>query len=202
MIMHPTTHWTRSTPDVWAAAYLSKDSEKEIHNFFVNRVGLRTSILKSKLHVTVYYARRALSGLIGREEKIDIKIDPTNLRFMPMAPGGENPRSDIDIGMHEIGVRIKRGTPERLDLERLRANFYAFETPAVLEGRRASTNTRNAFGARNYQPHITLLKKGCRIEGSLRNLGEQFRMSMTQLRLDRFVIRTRARPLLPIECIQ
>jgi hypothetical protein len=44
----------------------------------------------------VYYARRSLLGLSDHEEQIDIKINPANLRFMVMTPGGENPRPDVD----------------------------------------------------------------------------------------------------------
>src|SRR5262245_8875475 len=113
----------QSTPDVWAMACVSKVSEQDIRNFFVSRIGVRSEALKSNLHVTVYYARRALTGLSDREERIDIEIDPANLRFMVMAPGGENPRPDIDVAAYEIGVRVKPGAPERLRIEELRARF-------------------------------------------------------------------------------
>lgn len=152
----------RSTPDVWAVAYVSKASARDIRNFFVNRIGLKGDALKSDLHVTVYYARRSLPSLPNREERIDIEIDPVNLRFMVMAPGGENPRPDIDVSSHEIGVRIKRTAPERSRIEELRARLYTYETPELLGDRRASDHRRNAFGARHFQPHITLLKKGIR----------------------------------------
>ena len=34
--------------------------------------------------------RRAVSALSDREERINIELDPANLRFMVMAPVGEN----------------------------------------------------------------------------------------------------------------
>ena len=187
------TSQTRSTPDVWALAYVSQASEQELHNFFIKQ-GLRRAVLKSNLHVTIYYARRVVPGLSNREERIDIQIDPANLRFMVLTPGGENPRPDADPSVNQIGVRIRRTAPERLEIENLRARFYDYESLQVLGARRPSDRRRNAFGARHFQPHITLLKSGADIDPDLTKLGERFRVSVGAIQLDRLVIKSRGRP--------
>ena len=180
---------------VWAKLCVSQESEHEIHKFFLDHIGLAQHNLKSGLHVTVYHARRLLLGLSNYEKKVDIQIDPAHLRFMVMAPGGENPRPDVDPSTNAIGVRIKRNAPEVLRIRELRAIFYAYETPDVLGGRQPSSHVRNAFGARNFQPHITLLKKGYGLEPDLTKIGERFRAAISPIQLNRFVVTCRSKPL-------
>jgi hypothetical protein len=184
----------RSAHVVWAKLCVSQESERQIHKFFVDYVGLNRGILISDLHVTVYHARRPLLDLSDYEEGTIIEIDPVHLRFMVMAPGGENPRPDVDPSTKAIGVRIKRKAPGILQIRALRAKFYPYETPDVLGKRRPSNHTRSAFGARHFQPHITLIKKGCGIDRDLTKIGEAFRAAISPIRLDRFVVRCRSKP--------
>ena len=157
-------------------------------------MGLHKGIMKSGLHITIYHARRFLSGLSDYEEDVHIEIDPMHLRFMVMAPGGENPRPDVDPSSSAIGVRLKRKTPEMLQIRMLRSRFYQYETPDILGARRPSNHARSAFGARHFQPHITLMKNGAGIDRDLTKLGEAFRTSISPIRLNRLVVRCRSKP--------
>jgi hypothetical protein len=147
--------------------------------------------LYSNLHVTVYHARREITDLSDSKETVEVLIEPNSLRFMVMAPGGENPRGDIDPSQNPIGIRIKRnsaGTEKLLDL---RSRFYRLETVEVLGSRKPSSHTRNAFGARYFQPHITLLRPGLPIDRDLAEIGTMFRKAVSPIRLDRFVVNNR-----------
>ncbi len=69
-----------------------------------------------------------------------------------------------------------------------RRRLLAYETPAVLGSRRGSTLRTNAYGARNFQPHMSLLMPGSGIPGDLSKLGQRFREHIGDLVFDQFVI--------------
>ena len=54
--------------------------------------------------------------------------------------------------------------------------------------RRPSTRKRNAFGARHFQPHMTILRAGSGIDRNLKRIGDPFREALGDLLFDRFVI--------------
>jgi hypothetical protein len=184
MPRHPNT--------VWAFLFVSQESEQAIQKFFVREVGIHPRFLKSQLHLSIYHARRFLSGLTEYEESIEIDISPADLRFMAMAPGGENPRPEIEPGRCPIGVRLKRGSAVTASVRSLRSRFYPLETGSVLGIRSPSSHSRSAFGARYFQPHITLIHAGSGINRDLTKIGNGFRLAMDKIRLDRFVVKCRS----------
>jgi hypothetical protein len=183
----------RTAHVVWAKLCVSRESEREVREFLAERLGFDRRGLNSGLHLTVYHARRVLPGLRGYEERADVEIDPAYLRFMVMAPGGENPRADVDPLSSAIGVRVKRSAPATEAIRGFRGRFFSYETVEVLGSRKPSTNVRNAFGARHFQPHITLLKKDHQIDRDLTSIGEVFRSSISPIRFDRFVVTCRSK---------
>src|SRR5262245_10323737 len=132
--------------------FVSSESERDIQRFFIQHVGLERRSLFKELHLTVYHARRLLAGLSDYEEQVAIDLEPAHLRFMVMAPGGENPRADIDPSRNSIGVRITRTAPALGQIRSLRARFFPYETPKLLGQRLPSSDGRSAFGARCFQP--------------------------------------------------
>lgn len=70
-----------------------------------------------------------------------------------------------------------------------RNRLLEYETPDVLGSRKASDHRRNAFGARHFQPHMTLLMAGSGVCRDLKEIGEPFRQVMGMLRFDRFEIK-------------
>jgi len=60
----------------------------------------------------------------------------------------------------------------------------------VLGSRKPSTSRTNAFGARAFQPHMSILKSGSGIDRDLTLLGERFRRSIDCPTFDTFVIET------------
>jgi hypothetical protein len=177
---------------VWALLGVAPDSERDILRFFIDRVGLPPKVLRRDLHLTIYHARRLLRGLFDHRESLNIVVEPMYLRFMVMAPGGENPRPDLDPARRSVGVRVKRGCPALAAIHALRSRFYLYETPTVLGVRRPSNHNRNAFGAAHYQPHINLLRAGSGIDRDLTKLGSQFRAAIPTIRFDRLIVRCRS----------
>ena len=110
---------------------------------------------------------------------------------MVMAPGGENPRIDHDPNKRSIGIRVRRADGATRELEALRAQFYPHETTKVLGFRRPSTRMKNAFGARQFQPHITVLRPGSSVGQELTRVGEKLRKTIDEIIFDRLVVRCR-----------
>jgi hypothetical protein len=181
----------RPQHQVWALAYLDEPSERGLRSFFASRTEVVSRRIRRDLHLSVYHARRPLPGVMASERSIDFTLPVSELRLMPMMPGGENPRDDIDPTTANIGLRVRRGAA-RSPIESLRGEFYPFETSHVLGRRAPSTAKASAFGARMFQPHITVLRAGGVTQRDLQPLGDALRSAMDTLRFDRFRIDVRS----------
>ena len=100
---------------------------------------------------------------------------------MVLAPGGENPRPNLIPAHRSIGIRLTKRNNAVEEIINLRRNAYRFE-PAFKTGHGSgkrivgqTTDWRNAFGARHYQPHVKLIKPGTDIDRDLTILGDAFR---------------------------
>jgi hypothetical protein len=176
---------------VWAMLFLSEDSERNLREFFIQKVGVPGRFIQRDMHLTIYHARRPLRGLLEGSQKVDVVVPASELRFMTMAPGGENARSDIDPSKCQIGLRVRRAEGATAEIERLRALFYGYETDAVIGSRSRSGRRESAFGARNYQPHVTVLKPGAPIDPDLSQYGALLRQTLEQIRFDKFTVKIR-----------
>ena len=180
----------QKTTHVWAILHVAEDSEREIRAFFIEHELIKPRLVRTALHLTVYHARRPL-GLRVFNEPVSIEIAPAALRLMTMTPGGENPRPDLDPARASIGARLQRADPGCQSILQLRQQFYPFETSQVLKNRPPSTARSNAFGARHYQPHITLLRPKTGIDRDLTMLGDRLRATIPPIRFDRLTVTTR-----------
>lgn len=171
-------------------AFLEAKSEENLRSFFVDVCSVKPRLVATKMHCTVYHARRAIPGIADIEEQLLIAIPGQELRMMAMAPGGENPRPDIDPASCPVGLRVRRSAADPLNALRMR--FVVLETPEVLGGRLPSNRRRNAFGARHYQPHITVLRAGAVRDPDLSELGSLLRSSIGEIRFDRLIVKYRS----------
>jgi hypothetical protein len=179
----------KSDHAVWALLYMTTDSEQAVQEFFLQHLKLRRRLILRNLHLTVYHARRRLPGLLPYEEKVSVRVEPEHWRFMAIAPGGENPRPDIDVLSRPVGMRVRRAAPAYESIQLFRSRFLALETPEVLGRREASGERKSAFGSRHYQPHVTLLRSGSGIDPDLSRTGVLFRACIPDLTFDRFVVK-------------
>jgi hypothetical protein len=182
----------RHRHSVWAMLFVAKESEKAIHRFLTQQVGLRPALLHERLHISVYHARRALDGLTDSEEPVAIEVPAEDLRFMAMTPGGENPRPEIDPARCHVGVRVKRSSSTTEAIRAFRSRFYPLETMDAIGVRRPSNHVRNAFGARHFQPHVTLIRPNNGLNCDLKEIGAAFRIALVGIKFDRLVVRCRS----------
>jgi hypothetical protein len=137
-------------------------------------------------------SRRALDGLKDYEEPVAIEVPAEDLRFMTMTPGGENPRPEIEPARCHVGVRIKRSSPATQPIQSLLSQFFLLETLDVIGVREPSDHRRNAFGARHFQPHVTLIRPDNGLGRDLKEIGTAFRAALEGIRFDRFVVKCRS----------
>jgi hypothetical protein len=109
---------------------------------------------------------------------------------MVMAPGGQNPRPEIDPAKNKVGIRLTSRNSALEDIYRLRERVCYYETAETIGQRRPSNRKYNAYGALWYQPHMTLLQPGTRIDRDLHEIGAAFRSNFQYIRFDTFAIRT------------
>ena len=168
---------------------LSDSDCVRVRDFFVSRFRLKARVVVPKMHITVYHARRLLPGLAPLSEEVNLVIPSFETRFMVMAPGGENPRPDLEPAKSKVGIRIHKQSPAIAKINTYRSRLLAYETKDALGCRRPSGLKVSAFGARNFQPHMTLLKSRSGIQRDLTSVGSTFRETIGDLYFDRFEIR-------------
>ena len=179
-------------PEVYALLWVTHRDENRLADFFTSW-GVSAAAIQRGMHLTVYYARRILPGLRpgGLSRNVEIEADVTETRFMVLAPGGENPRPELDPSRRSLGIRLTKRNRASSQIQELRTEMRRLETPAVVGGRKPSTPWRSCFGARVYQPHIKLLRPGSEVDRDLTKLGEAFRMAFTTIEFGKFTIRER-----------
>ncbi len=173
---------------IWAQLWLCAEDCERIRDLLGSEGIARRSKILSKMHLTVYHGRRSMPGLLTRVEPIDLVVPTASTRFMVMAPGGENPRADLEPAYRKVGIRIQRQNPARAAVEELRSRILNYETRQVLGSRPPSDHKRNAFGARYFQPHMAILRAGSGIDRDLTRVGTIFRARIGSLRFDRFSV--------------
>lgn len=184
---------TLKTIEVWAQLWLCAEDCVRIKDLLSSQGVVKRSSVMNRLHITVYHARRAMAGLQDCTETISVDIPTAETRFMVLAPGGENPRPELEPRYRKVGIRIMKASPARPIIQMFRERLLRYETREVLGSRRPSTHTANAFGARNFQPHMSLIRAGSGIDRDLTKLGRIFRSEIDALRYDRFIVETMIR---------
>ncbi len=179
---------TEHSEEVWAQLILSKPDCKKIRDFLHSEFGVRSEYFMPRMHLTVYHARRPMHGVANRRERANVEVSASDTRFMLLAPGGENPRPDLDPCHHKVGIRIHRKSAAYREILHFRERLLVHETRDVLGQRRPSTAKRNAFGARSFQPHVAILRLGVEIPHDLKEIGTCFRETIGKLLFDRFEI--------------
>jgi hypothetical protein len=183
--------WKTSVPrfEVWAYLNPSSTDEERIRNLLIQTIGLPAKYVVRRMHLTVYHARRRLPDLEALTEDASVLLPAQDIRFMVRAPGGENPRPELDPSANKVGVRVHKQSSAGPLIQSYRARLLAYETPTVLGDRKPSTARTSAFGARHFQPHMTLLRSGSGIERDLTMIGEEFRRSFDVFKFDMFTIK-------------
>lgn len=174
--------------EIWAQLFLCDEDCARIRDFFVLEFGIKPRYVVRNMHITVYYARRPIPGVVDWCEPAHVVLSASETRFMVMAPGGENPRPELDPGKRKVGLRVHKQSVTLPAILEFRNRLLQYETRQVLGNRFPSTRRANAFGARHFQPHMAVLRAGSRIGRDLTLIGAPFRETMGNLTFDRFAI--------------
>ena len=175
--------------EVYATLWVTRTCEEQIARLLFNECGIRKGTIQRGLHLTVYYARRPLPGLIEESQLVHINADVDETRFMVLSPGGENPRPELEPHRRSVGIRLTRRNQAIAEIQQLRKSIYQLETDEVIGNRTATTASKSCFGARHYQPHIKLLRPGSGINRDLTEIGRIFRSEIERIEFDKFKIK-------------
>ncbi len=180
-------------PEVYALLWLTRPSEAAVSEV-LRSAGVPAHSIQRGMHLSVYYSRRILPDLPidPPERKLAIKANTAETRLMVLAPGGENPRPELDPATRSVGIRLTKRNSAIEQILGLRREMCAFETPQVIGTHRPSTDWTSCFGARHYQPHIKLLRPGSGIDRDLTKSGELLRSKLKWIEFGRYEIRTRS----------
>jgi hypothetical protein len=182
------TTFKRHAYEVYALLMVSYECQDEIKSLLQN-LGVPRRAIQPSLHLTVYHARRRLPSLTSHTQAVSIVSDVSETRFMILAPGGENPRPELEPAKRSLGIRLTKRNRAIEEIQALRKQLYALETREVIGQRKRTTAWTNAFGARHYQPHVKLLRPGSKIDRDLTIIGEAFRSRLEFICFDRFRVR-------------
>ena len=174
---------------IFGLLWVTRRCEAQISSLLSGECGIPEEAIQRGLHLTVYEARRPIPGVIPVRQSVKVAADIAETRFMVLAPGGENPRPELEPTRRSVGIRLTRRNQAIDPILGLRRNLYVRETTEVTKNRKATTDWTNAFGARHYQPHIKLLQPGSGVDRDLTKIGEVFRDRMSQIDFGKFEIR-------------
>ena len=175
--------------EVNALLWVTRECENSIRNLLHHEFGVPEGAIQRGLHLTVYHGRRYLPGLVLGDQAVHLGADVLETRFMVLAPGGENPRPELEPNQRSVGIRLTKRNQAIEKIQQLRKRIYRLETPEVVGTRKRTTDWNNCCGARHYQPHITLLRPGSGIERDLTILGKLFRSKIKRINFDRFEVK-------------
>ena len=179
--------------EINAMLQVSRESEEQVTSFLSEHLGVKRGRISSGLHLTAYHGRRKLPGLRVASYPTNVILETSETRFMVLAPGGENPRPDIDPRSQSVGIRVTKRSMAIDEIQRLRRSIYQFETSEIVGSRSRTTSWTNCFGSRHFQPHIQLLRPWSKIQNELSEVGRAFRSEIKEIQLDRFVVEERIR---------
>lgn len=174
----------------YVAIYLCRRDAQAVREFLLNQ-GIPSVAIRRELHITVYQSDCTFPGIQSFDEAIQVAANVAETRFMVMAAGGEVAQPDLNPSENKVGIRFTRRNQVSQFIDGIRLRFANMETPEILGTRRQTTARRSAFGAPNYQPHMTLLNLGSGVGSDLTVLGQAFRSQFEHLVFDRLEIRLR-----------
>lgn len=179
------------THEIYVLLYLKQKTETKLGKFFQDNFDVPESKIERGMHLTVYYSRRLLKGLNEETRSVAITADITETRFMVFAPGGENPRPDIDPARSGTGIRLTKRNLAIPQILALRKEMFDFETPEALGSRDRTTNWNSAWGSHHYQPHIKLIRSPSGLNVPLTEVGAKLRAELPELQFGKFLVQIR-----------
>lgn len=96
MVLPSQQHTPKNQTEVWAQLLFCEKDRVRVSDFLLSVLLFKRSCVVRRMHITVYHARRPMPGLLPISEAIHLVVPVTDTRFMVLAPGGKNPKPDLD----------------------------------------------------------------------------------------------------------
>ena len=173
--------------NLFVLLFLSQDDENKIVSFFENTIKIPSLSIVRGMHITLYHSQIPINIPIKDKTIISIDADVKETRFMVMVPGGENAKVNILPSSKSIGIRLTKRNIAVPKILEVRKNIYQNEPS--FKTRKNTSDWKNAFGAKNFQPHMTLLKPGNNIPNDLTEVGNLFRENFKQLNFRKLLVK-------------
>jgi len=178
--------------NIYALLWIDRDSEKEISNVLKKKCGISEEYIQRGMHLTIYHGKRKLPRIKPSTTYEIIKSNVNETRFMVFAPGGENPRKDIDPIKRPVGIRLTRRNIAIPRILELRRSIYKHENQTPIKNWKQKTSDwKNAFGSSHYQAHMTIIRPGSNVNKKLTVLGNIFRKELKNIYFRKFEIKER-----------
>ena len=176
-----------TTYSLFVLMYLSFEDQKKITSFFMDKYQVSPDSIERGMHITIYHSRRPIYSLNKSQSIVSIDVDVKETRFMVLAPGGENPKPNLIPSKRSIGIRLTKRNIAIPDILKIRREAFKNETSFL--NRKNTTDWQNAFGARNFQPHIKLLRPGNKLPYNLKDVGNDFRETFNKLNFTKIIVK-------------
>src|SRR6266542_3773932 len=105
---------TPEVTEVWAQLLLCAADVERLRDFLAIQCGLKRGYVARRMHITVFHARRPMPGITPSSEPTNVVLPAADTRFMVMAPGGENPRPELDPMRRTVGIRVHKQSLARV----------------------------------------------------------------------------------------
>ena len=99
----------------------------------------------------------------------------------------KNPKKNINPASKSVGLRLTKRNIAIPSILEIRRKIYQNEPD--LKNRKNTSDWRNAFGAKNFQPHMTLLKPGNSMPNDLSEVGTLFRDNFQELNFQKLLVK-------------
>ena len=174
---------------LYCSLELSKTTSIEINNFFKDW-GLNEKCLFNTHHLTIYEIPILKHEVLTNNEdrlqsilshQLKNHYASVETRFMVMSPGGDNPNNKKSVHHSKVGIRITKRSPlfDEIDSLRQKLSFLdqqAFPLTSSITGR-----NNNAYGIKEYKPHVTLINRNNNLPNNLFTIGAAFREHISEL---------------------
>jgi hypothetical protein len=167
--------------------YLSVKDQKSITSFFQDMYQVPPDCIQRGMHLTIYHSRIPLNSYKKGGFPVSINIDVGETRLMVLAPGGENSRPNLIPAKRSVGIRLTKRNSAIPEILTIRRDAFIHEPP--FGKRKNTTDWRNAFGARHYQPHLKLLRPGNGLDFDLTQVGDVFRDHFDELNFSKVAVK-------------
>ena len=128
--------------------WVTRRCEALISDLLVDECGIPKEAIQHGFHLTVYESRRPIPGVAPTSQAAEFYAETSESRFMVLAPGGENPRPELEPRRRSVGIRLTKRNRAIEPILNLRRDLYRRETQETTKNRKATTDWTNAFGAR------------------------------------------------------